>query len=61
MLIKHSAKYEACGRGANKARGEAECFINISAARLVLYFSYSTRGYALTYVTQSAKRGLIAF
>ena len=31
-------KHEARGRDANKARGEAECFINIEATRRVLYF-----------------------
>ena len=43
--IKHSAR----GLDANKALGFASCFISISAARLVLYFTYSTRGNALTY------------
>ena len=33
----------------NKALGFASCFIGILAARLVLYFTYSTRGHALTY------------
>ena len=42
-------KYLALGLDGNKALGLASCFITISAARLVLYFSYSTRGNALTY------------
>ena len=43
--IKHSAR----GLDSNKALGFASCFISISAARPVLYFTYSTRGNALTY------------
>ena len=41
-------EYSACGLDANKALGFASCFISISAAHLVLYFTYSTRGNALT-------------
>ena len=41
-------KHLACALDANKALGFASCFISISAARLVLYFTYSTRGNALT-------------
>ena len=40
----------ACSLDANKALGFALCFISISATRLVLYFTYSTRGNALTYI-----------
>ena len=35
-------KHEACGGGANKARGAAECFISNEATCRVLYFAYST-------------------
>ena len=35
---------------ANIARGEAECYISIEAECRVLYFSYSTRGNALTVI-----------
>ena len=41
-------KHSACVLDANKAQGFASCFITISAARLVLYFTYSTRSNALT-------------
>ena len=43
--IKHSAH----GLDANKALGFTSCFISISAACLMLYFTYSTCGNALTY------------
>ena len=42
-------KHLACSLDANKAIDFALCFISILAARLVLYFTYSTRGNALTY------------
>ena len=42
-------KHSVLGLNGNKALGFPSCFITISAARLVLYFSYSTRGNALTY------------
>jgi len=42
-------KYSALGLDGNIARGEAKCYITISAAHLVLYFTYSTHGNALTY------------
>ena len=41
-------KHLTCGLDANKALDFASCFISISATRLVLYFTYSTRGNALT-------------
>ena len=37
----HEIKHKVCGRDANKARGEAECFIGIKAACQVLYFMHS--------------------
>ena len=43
-------KYLAFGLNGNVALGFALCNITISAARLVLYFTYSTRGNALTYI-----------
>ena len=41
-------KYSACGLDDNKALGFASSFISISTVRLMLYFTYSTRGNALT-------------
>jgi len=37
------------GLDGNIARDKAECYITIEAKRRVLYFTYSTRGNALTY------------
>ena len=44
-------KNKAPGLDANKALSLASCFISISATHLVLYFSYSTHGNALTYIS----------
>ena len=37
------------GLDANKVLGFTSCFVSISAAYIVLYFSYNTCGNALTY------------
>ena len=59
MYGKHCSSHESLNghslgsREANKAQGEAECFISLSATRLMLYFPYSTRGNALTLIKLS--------
>ena len=44
----HKIKHLACCLDASKALSLASCFIGISAACLVLYFTYSNGGHTLT-------------
>ena len=53
--IKHLAR----SLNANKALGFASCFISISAAHLVLYFTYVTHGNALSYTYWYEKGGQV--
>ena len=34
-------KYEACSQDANKARGEAECFISIEAKYFIFHIAFA--------------------
>ena len=47
-LAVHKIKHSAHCLNVNKALGFASCFIGILAARLMLYFTYSTHVHALT-------------
>ena len=44
----HKTKHDGHGQDANKAQGEAECFIGIEAALSALFYIWQELGHALT-------------